>query len=100
MADIIITGGLVVTPMGTAELDVSITGESISAVSEPGTVERGNARVIDASGKIVVPGGIEPHAHIGGAAPAGAVGGGAGVESRRMGRNDDGVGLRHAGARA
>ena len=66
MADIIITGGLVVTPMGTAELDVSITGESISAVSEPGTVERGNARVIDASGKIVVPGGIEPHAHIGG----------------------------------
>ena len=66
MADIIITGGLVVTPMGTAELDISITGESISAVSETGTAERGDARVIDASGKIVVPGGIEPHAHIGG----------------------------------
>ena len=66
MADIVITGGLVVTPNGADNLDVFITGESISAVAAPGTMDHGDARVIDASGKIVVPGGVEPHAHIGG----------------------------------
>ena len=66
MADIVITGGLVVTPNGADNLDVFITGEIISAVSAPGATDYGDARVIDASGKIVVPGGVEPHAHIGG----------------------------------
>ena len=66
MADIVITGGLVVTPNGADNLDVFIMGESISAVAAPGSMDHGDARVIDATGKIVVPGGVEPHAHIGG----------------------------------
>lgn len=66
MADIVITGGLTVTPNGADNLDVFITGESISAVAAPGMMDHGDARVIDATGKIVVPGGVEPHAHIGG----------------------------------
>ncbi len=66
MADIVISGGLTVTPSGVENLDVFITGENISAVAAPDSMDYGNARVIDASGKIVAPGGVEPHAHIGG----------------------------------
>ena len=55
MPDILITGGQVVTPAGVGTFDIAITGQSISSVSEPGTVPAGGARVIDASGKIVVP---------------------------------------------
>ena len=66
MPDILITGGQVVTPSGVGALDIAITGQSISSLAEPGSIPAKDARVIDASGKIVVPGGIEPHAHIGG----------------------------------
>ena len=66
MTDLIITGGQVVTPNGVGEWDVVIEGEKIVAVCLPGTIDQQGARVIDAQGKIVVPGGIEPHAHIGG----------------------------------
>ncbi|MDA0769498.1 MAG: amidohydrolase family protein [Chloroflexi bacterium] len=66
MADLIITGGQVVTPSGVGHWDVVVKGETIVAVTEPGAISSDGAKVIDASGKIVVPGGIEPHAHIGG----------------------------------
>ena len=52
------------TPLGVAELDVAVQGEKIVAVAEPGILNAETARTIDASGKTVVPGGIEPHAHI------------------------------------
>ena len=61
-----IRGGRVVTPSGVGPWDVAVLGEKIVAVSAPGTLDVEGARVIDAKGKIVVPGGIEPHAHIGG----------------------------------
>ncbi len=64
MLDLIIRGGRVVTPGTVAELDVGIEGERISVIAEPGTLPEGNAREIDASGLVVLPGGIEPHAHI------------------------------------
>ena len=67
MADLIITGGQVVTPSGVGRWDVVVQGETIVAVTEPGAISTDGAKVIDASGKIVVPGGVEPHAHIGGA---------------------------------
>ncbi len=64
---ILIQGGKVVTPSGVGEFDIWIEGETIQAVSERGGIEpSGDMRVIDAAGKIVVPGGVEPHAHIGG----------------------------------
>jgi dihydropyrimidinase len=66
MVDLIIKGGQVVGPSGVGNWDVVIEGERIVAVTEPGAVSSDGAKAIDASGKIVIPGGIEPHAHIGG----------------------------------
>ena len=65
MLDLIIRGGQVVTPSGVGVWDVAVQGERIAAVAEPGALTDETARVIDATGRIVVPGGIEPHAHIG-----------------------------------
>jgi dihydropyrimidinase len=63
MIDLLVSGGLVVTPERTAVLDVGVAGETIAFVAEPGTLQPGG-RVVDASGKIVLPGGVEAHAHI------------------------------------
>jgi dihydropyrimidinase len=63
MVDLLIRGGEVVTPQGVGTWDVLIQGELIAAVSLPDeTLKAG--RVIDATGKIVVPGGVEPHTHL------------------------------------
>jgi dihydropyrimidinase len=70
MLDLIIKGGQVVTPQAVGEMDVGIQGEKIVAVGWPGTLSAEAGRVIDARGKIVIPGGIEPHAHIGIPVPA------------------------------
>jgi dihydropyrimidinase len=64
MLDLIIRGGEVVTPQGVARCDVAVAGERIAAVAAPGTFAAGAARrEIDAAGKIVMPGGIDPHVH-------------------------------------
>ncbi len=65
MLDLIIRGGRVVTPQGVGESDVGIQGEQIAVVAMPGTLDTETRRTIDATGKIVLPGGIEPHTHIG-----------------------------------
>ena len=65
MLDLIIRGGDVVTPQGVAKCDVAIKGEVIAAVAAPGALADAQAdRVIDATGKIVMPGGIDPHVHM------------------------------------
>ena len=64
MFDLIIRNGQVVTPWGVGDWDVAIQGEKIVAVAANHTLTEETARVVDASGKIVVPGGIEPHAHV------------------------------------
>ena len=64
MIDLIIRGGQVVAPWGVGVWDVAVSGEKIVAVAECGTLPPDAGRVIDATGKIVVPGGIEPHAHV------------------------------------
>lgn len=63
MIDTIIRGGLVVAPDGARLLDIAITGEQIAALIEPGGSPDPGATVIDATDKIVIPGGIDPHAH-------------------------------------
>ena len=63
MLDTIISGAQVVTPAGAGSWDVGIVGEKIVAVALPGVLPAQGATIIDASGKIVVPGGIESHAH-------------------------------------
>ena len=65
MLDLIIRGGRVVAPEGVAEMDVGIQGEQIAVVAQPGALEVEARRTIGAGGKIVLPGGIEPHTHIG-----------------------------------
>ncbi len=65
MLDLIIRGGDVVTPQGVVKADVAIQGETIAAVARPGTFPGQSAkREIDAAGKIVMPGGIDPHVHL------------------------------------
>jgi dihydropyrimidinase len=64
MFDVIIRGGTVVASQGAGSYDVAISGETIAAVTAPGAIASDQAgRVIDASGKIVMPGGIDPHVH-------------------------------------
>jgi dihydropyrimidinase len=64
MIDLLIRGGHVVTPFEEGELEIGITGETIAFVAHPGTIDVEAGRTIDASGKLVFPGGVEPHAHI------------------------------------
>ena len=63
MLDTIIRGGTVVRPEGVGEWEVAIKGEKIVAVALPGILPEEGAKIINAEGKIVVPGGIEAHAH-------------------------------------
>jgi dihydropyrimidinase len=65
MLDLIIRGGDVVTPQGVIRCDVAIAGETIAALAAPGTLApQDAARVIDAAGRVVMPGGIDPHVHL------------------------------------
>ena len=52
------------TPEGVGQRDVGVQGEKIAAVALPGALEAEARRTIDATGKVVLPGGIEPHCHI------------------------------------
>ena len=64
MLDLVIRGGTVVTPSGPGEFDVGIQGEKIVMVAARGAISEEAGASIDASGKYVFPGGIEPHTHI------------------------------------
>jgi dihydropyrimidinase len=60
--DLLISGGLVVGSSGIQKADVGIKGEQIDAV-EPELPRQEAGRVIDASGKYVMPGVIDVHVH-------------------------------------
>lgn len=61
MFDCVIRGGRVATASDVFAADIGITGERIAALG--GDLPKGAAE-IDASGKLVLPGGIDAHAHI------------------------------------
>ena len=58
---LIIKSGTLITASETFVADVLIHGEKITAIGKD--LEAGSAETIDASGKLVMPGGINPHTH-------------------------------------
>jgi dihydropyrimidinase len=65
MFDLIIRGGDVVTPQSIVHGVVAIAGETIAAIAASGVLSAESAeRVIEATGHIVMPGGIDPHVHL------------------------------------
>lgn len=61
--DTLISGGTVVFPHGTREASVAIDSGKIVAIGDAGTVPDGNT-TIDATGRVVMPGVVDPHVHI------------------------------------
>ena len=59
--DLLIRGAQIVTPQGIVEGDLGVIGESIASVGVPVPAAK---REIDASGRLVLPGGVDVHAHI------------------------------------
>ena len=66
MARTVIKGGTVVTATETMSADVLVDGEKVAALAAAGSHdwESGAERMIDASGKYVLPGGIDVHTHM------------------------------------
>src|SRR6058998_1960191 len=64
MFDLIVTGGAAVLPSGAEPADLGIAGGKIAAIGAPGSLAQiGGGRVVDATGQIVIPGGVDPHVH-------------------------------------
>ncbi len=70
MSTTLIKGGTVVNATGIAVADVLVDGETIAAVLAPGSallgvdLEGNVDAVVDASGKYLIPGGIDAHTHM------------------------------------
>ena len=62
-AEILVRNGLVVTETGRLQADVRIRGAEIAEIGRNLTPARG-ARTVDATGKLVLPGGIDTHVHL------------------------------------
>lgn len=66
--DVIISGGIVVNDSGHGLATVCVTGDRIShvlAANEPFPATHAGTRGLDATGQLVIPGGVDPHTHIG-----------------------------------
>ncbi len=67
---ILIKNGLLVSAVGTSHADVLVDGETIAAIINPGDTTLGSQlestvdRVLDATGKYVIPGGVDSHTHM------------------------------------
>src|ERR1043165_495732 len=59
----LIKGGTVLSSTGAVRADVLVDGETVAALSAPG-IEWQADKVIDATGKYVLPGGIDGHTHM------------------------------------
>ncbi|MFI1460265.1 dihydropyrimidinase [Nocardia carnea] len=61
----VVRGGTVVESHWSAPADLLIEDGTIAAVLAPGTDIDPAAEIIDATGKLVMPGGVDPHCHVG-----------------------------------
>jgi dihydropyrimidinase len=63
--DIIITNGTLVGADGDTKADVAIRGETIAAVGLGlARAAGGGAQIIDATGRLIIPGGVDVHVHL------------------------------------
>jgi dihydropyrimidinase len=62
--DLLIRGGTAVLPTGPTAADIGIKDGVIALVAGHDQIEGDADHTLDANGKLVLPGGIEPHAHI------------------------------------
>src|SRR5437660_5273383 len=66
MFDLIVSGGVAVTPASAEPADIGVIGDKIAAIGAPGSLAAiGAQRTVDATGQIVIPAGIDPHIHSG-----------------------------------
>jgi len=63
MVDLVIRNGLVVTPAGVVAGGVAVTGGKIAQVGGDASLPQGDTEV-DAGGNFVLPGVVDPHAHL------------------------------------
>ena len=63
MLDVLIQGGIVVSPQATEKFDVGVKDGRIVAFAAENSVDMDATRTIDARGKYVIPGGIDAHVH-------------------------------------
>ncbi len=64
MSRLMIKNGKVVTPSDVVQADVLIEDEKIVGIVAAGSVDWGEAKIIDADGCYVLPGLVDPHTHI------------------------------------
>lgn len=61
---LVVRGATVVTPSGPAALDIHVEGGLVAALTAPEhAVHRPGEEVVDGTGLIAVPGGVDPHVH-------------------------------------
>src|SRR5262249_43835579 len=66
MFDLIVSGGLAATPASAEPAHIGVLGGTLAASGAPGSLAAvGAKRSVDASGQIVMPGGIDTHIHCG-----------------------------------
>ncbi|RLF22882.1 MAG: formylmethanofuran dehydrogenase subunit A [Thermoprotei archaeon] len=63
---IIIRGGHVIDPINKVDCEVMDIGVRDGKIVDPSEIEESKAMIIDAKGKLVMPGGVDPHTHIAG----------------------------------
>ncbi len=62
--DLIIANGTVVTADGQEQVDVAVSGEKIAALNKGLSKNPDGARVLDATGKWIIPGALDVHVHL------------------------------------
>jgi len=62
MAKVLIRGGTIITAERTFIADLIIDGERISSIGQ--NLSEDDAEVVAAEGKLILPGGVDPHVHL------------------------------------